>query len=220
MERVPEAELMDDDAQARAYAEADFEEPHSRFVALFQQQFPGEDIAGYVLDLGCGPADITVRFARAYPRATVHGVDGAASMLKYGRKAVARHALTGRIELYHAYLPGAATPRARYQCLISNSLLHHLADPQVLWETVRERAEPGAAVFVMDLARPRSEGEAWALVQHYSGAEPEILQRDFFNSLCAAYVPTEVREQLTRAGLTGLSVRRVSDRHLVVAGRA
>jgi SAM-dependent methyltransferase len=220
MERIPEPELMDDEAQARAYAEADFEEPHNRFVALFQAEFAGEDIAGYVLDLGCGPADITIRFARAFPRAALHGIDGAASMLRYGCQAVIGQGLEGRIALYQGYLPGAATPRSRYRCIISNSLLHHLRDPNVLWETIRARADLGAPVFVMDLARPQSEADAWALVQRYSGGEPEILQRDFFNSLCAAYVPQEVQGQLSRAGLAGLSVRRVSDRHLVAAGRA
>ncbi|PCJ85058.1 MAG: SAM-dependent methyltransferase, partial [Thiotrichaceae bacterium] len=28
MQRIPEADLMDDGAQAKAYAEADFSEPH------------------------------------------------------------------------------------------------------------------------------------------------------------------------------------------------
>jgi trans-aconitate methyltransferase len=211
---------MDDEAQAQAYAEADFEEPHSRFAALFQAEFAGEDIAGHVLDLGCGPADITIRFARAFPRAILHGMDGAASMLEFGRRAVIRQGLEGRVALYQAYLPGAETPRSRYRCIISNSLLHHLRDPSVLWETILARAERGAPVFVMDLARPRSESDARALVRRYSGAEPELLQRDFFNSLCAAYLPEEIQEQLGRAGLAGLSVRRVSDRHWVAAGRA
>jgi len=31
MRRVPESELMDDDEQALAYAEADFEQPNSAF---------------------------------------------------------------------------------------------------------------------------------------------------------------------------------------------
>lgn len=40
MQRIPEPDLMDDDAQARAYAEADFSEPHENFIALFKQQWP------------------------------------------------------------------------------------------------------------------------------------------------------------------------------------
>ena len=34
MDRTPEPELMDDEEQAKAYAEADFSEANSLFVAL------------------------------------------------------------------------------------------------------------------------------------------------------------------------------------------
>ena len=35
MERIPEPDLMSEQEQARAYAEADFSEPHENFVDLF-----------------------------------------------------------------------------------------------------------------------------------------------------------------------------------------
>lgn len=65
MERFPEPELMEERQQACAYAAADFSEPHNRFIELFQEAFPGLGIEGYALDLGCGPGDIAMRFARA-----------------------------------------------------------------------------------------------------------------------------------------------------------
>ena len=71
----------------------------------------------------------------------------------------------------------------------------------------------------MDLRRPDTREQAGSLVQEYSGTEPEILQRDFFNSLLAAYRPEEVATQLERAGLSGLQVETVGDRHLVVHGQ-
>ena len=65
MDRTPEPELMDDAEQARAYAEADFEEPNSHFLALYAEKF--SDAQGNVIDLGCGPGEITIRFAMRYP---------------------------------------------------------------------------------------------------------------------------------------------------------
>ena len=38
--------------------------------------------------------------------------------------------------------------------IFTNSLLHHLADPAVLWSTIRDWSNPGCKVFVMDLLRP------------------------------------------------------------------
>ena len=220
MERITEPELMDDEAQARAYAEADFDEPNTRFVALFNERVGRLPVGAAVLDLGCGPADITLRIARRHPGIEVHGVDGAAAMLDFGRHALSYEpALAGRVRLIHGRLPGVELLRPQYDSIVSNSLLHHLHDPSVLWSTIRKCGGPGAAVLVMDLMRPVTEACAAELVELYAGREPEVLRRDFYNSLLAAFEPDEVRAQLDAAGLTSLGVEPVSDRHLVVWGR-
>ena len=70
LRRVPEPELMSAEEQARAYAGADFEEPHGNFIRLLQERLPGLPERGTALDLGCGPGDIGIRFARAFPAGT------------------------------------------------------------------------------------------------------------------------------------------------------
>lgn len=220
MQRVPEPELMDNDEQARAYAQADFAQPHELFVERFKTLFADQDVSGRVLDLGCGPADITIRFARAYPACRLDGVDGAPPMLYYGDRAVAAAGLGRRIRLIHAYLPSAALPHGAYDAVISNSLLHHLHDPASLWQAVKHYARPRAPVFIMDLRRPRDPAQAKALVRQYAAGEPQVLRRDFFNSLRAAYTVAEVREQLRQANLNHLVAEALTDRHLTVSGYA
>lgn len=219
MDRIPEPELMDDPAQALAYARADFEQPHSRFIAQFRLCFPDWNGAGHVLDLGCGPGDICRRFAQAFPDVHVHGVDGAAAMLAIGRDDLRAAGLGQRVQLHAGYLPGAALPRERYDVVLSNSLLHHLADPQALWQTVLRHAAPGAPVFVMDLRRPPSRAQAAELVALYAAGEPEVLRTDFHNSLLAAYRVDEIEAQLRTAGIGWLRVEAVGDRHLIAHGR-
>lgn len=220
MDRTPEPELMDDVAQAEAYAHADFESAHSSFIHFFRERFPDEDITGHVLDLGCGPADISIRFARAYPRCVVHGVDGAAAMLAFGRKRLEQEGLQARVQLVQGYLPGARLPCEQYDAVISNSLLHHLHDPAVLWRLLRQYARPGAPLFVMDLMRPASRAAAEALVEEYAAGEPAILRHDFLHSLLAAYRLDEIEAQLRQAELSYLKVETVSDRHVLVHGRS
>jgi hypothetical protein len=55
-------------------------------------------------------------------------------------------------------------------------------------------------------------------VDEYSANEPEILRRDLYNSLLAAFEPKETRQQLTEAGLTELQVKEISDRHVLIFG--
>lgn len=218
MHRTPEPELMLDPEQARAYAEADFAVPHSRFVALFREDYPGLEVNGPVLDLGCGPGDVAMRFARAFPDAQVDGIDGAPAMLAEGERLLAGSGVESRVRLVQACLPDDSPPRRSYRGVISNSLLHHLHDPSVLWEAVVRYTEPGGFVFIMDLMRPDSPETAEAMVAEYAAGEPGVLQRDFFRSLLAAFRVDEVRQQLARAGLADLTARPVSDRHLVVSG--
>lgn len=219
MQRTPEPELMDDAAQALAYARADFAAPHSRLIELLRERFPALSERGAALDLGCGPADISLRFARAFPGWSVDGLDGSAPMLALGREAIEAAGLASRVRLVQAYLPDGDAPRPRYELILSNSLLHHLRDPFVLWQCTRRWAAPGAAVFVVDLLRPASPEAARQLVEQYVAGEPEVLRHDFHHSLHAAYRCDEVREQLRVAGLAQLEVEQISDRHLAVSGR-
>jgi len=219
MERVLEPELMQDEAQVVAYAEADFSEPHNYFIELFRQKFAHDVVTGFVLDMGCGPGDISFRFAKAFPDCVVQGVDGSACMLDYAnQRLVASADYSGRLEFVLGLFPDVDLPRTNYPTLISNSLLHHLPDPQILWTIVKRWAVSGTRVFIMDLMRPESTAVAQDYMIRYAAGEPEILQRDFYNSLLAAFTVDEVQLQLTEAGLETLSVEAVSDRHLIVAG--
>lgn len=217
MDRIPEPELMEDATQAQAYAEADFSEPHQSFVAHFARLFP-DFRGGRVLDLGCGPADVTIRFARAYPHAAVEGIDGAEPMLRLGREAVTRAGLEGRVTLTWLRLPDTNLVLRGYDAIISNSLLHHLADPRVLWQTVAAAAKRAAPVLVMDLLRPESAAAAQALVNQHAPDAPPVLQRDFYNSLLAAYRPDEVAAQLRACAMAHFEVGAVSDRHWLAWG--
>jgi len=218
MQRVPEVEVMADPRQALAYARADFSEPHNRFVELFRERI-GEAPGASVLDLGCGPGDICRRFARAFPDCRIHGVDASSPMLALARSDTRAAQLLSRIDFFQAYLPHAELPRQAYDIILSNSLLHHLREPGTLWDSIVRFGRPGTRVFVMDLMRPDSAQRALELVDLYAVGEPEVLRQDFRNSLCAAYEPGEVADQLVCRGLLGLTLEPVSDRHFIVWGR-
>lgn len=217
MQRTPEPELMTDADQAIAYASADFEEPHNHFIELLKNSV-GKELpeSGLAMDLGCGAADISIRFARAFPDYQINALDGSEAMLNEGVKAINAAGLLHRINIVQAYLGEMTLSEQGYDLIFSNSLLHHLHDPMVLWNSILN-AKGKPSVFIMDLMRPDSIESVDALTLKYAQGEPEVLQRDFHNSLKAAFTPEEIRLQLTQAGLDDLNISVVSDRHLTIS---
>lgn len=216
MKRVTEPELMDDMAQAEAYDQADFSESHGKRVELFRTRY-GRDIGGAVLDLGCGSGDILERFAKNNPRAIFTGIDGAESMLELSRRRMEKAGLSSRMRFVRALIPSPDIPRQDYRVVMSHSLLHHLHQPHVLWETIKQHAGKGTFIFVADLRRPATEQHVLRIVEELSGNEPEVLKQDFHNSLRAAFTAEEIRAQLKEAGLP-LTVEEVGDIHVLIYG--
>ena len=219
MDRVTEPELMVDDDQALAYSDANFADSHQAAVTRFSETFP-DFKGGRMLDLACGPADITVRFARAYPHATIIGLEGSAAMLALGVQRLRREGYDTQVSFVHRVLPDPdLAGLGVFDAVVSTNSLHHFHDPAVLWDATRLAAAPGAVVFVQDLMRPDSPAAAHALVDQYAPDEPDVLRRDFYNSLCAAFTPAEIADQLAAAGLDGFAVEPVTDRHLMITGQ-
>lgn len=216
MDRVLEPELMDDPEQAKAYAAADFSQENQGFVDRFREYFP-DFREGHVLDLGCGPGDIPIRFARAFPTCRITGIDASAPMLQLAERAVQQVHLSERITFRCERFQDTAGAN-QADAGISNSLLHHVPNPLQFWNKLRRLVKPGSPVLVMDLLRPESPEEAQAIVDRYAAGESEILRRDFYNSLLAAFTEDEVTTQLARMNLTRLLIDLPDDRHWVVGG--
>lgn len=213
---------MDGADQVRAYAEADFDASDQAMVDRLAV-LCGGDPGRRLVDLGCGPGNISVRLARRWPQARVLGLDGAPRMLALAReRAAAEPGLVGRLQFQEALLPLAEPGplAAGFSAVVSNSLLHHLHDPAVLWQAVAQLAAPGAFVYVRDLRRPASSAAVDALVAEQMVGAPEVLRHDYRASLHAAFTPEEVGEQLVAAGLLGqLQVAPRQERYLEVWGR-
>jgi trans-aconitate 2-methyltransferase len=222
MERICEPELMDEPLQAEAYAAADFSSGDravlERIEALpaFRGSGDGEGLS--VVDLGCGPGNITFLVARRWPGARVLGIDGSAAMLAIAeQRRLADPVAHRQVRFQRLVLP---SPQLAGPCsaVVSNSLLHHLHDPGVFWRAVKQLTGPGTSLYVRDLRRPATAADLEALVARHVGAAPAVLRRDYAHSLRAAFSTAEVRAQLEAAGLGGLEVRELDDRYLEIQG--
>jgi 2-polyprenyl-3-methyl-5-hydroxy-6-metoxy-1,4-benzoquinol methylase len=219
LERVPEPELMDSTEQVAAYAGADFAESDNAFVARLLQSMQPVAATGRLIDLGCGPAGISIGVARELPGWQVTALDAGSNMLASAHNNLRSEPATvrERMTLHQALLPEHGLEQ-QFDVVISNSLLHHLPDPATLWQSMLTLGRSGARVQVMDLLRPHSEQQLQQLVQTHAADAPIVLQQDFSHSLRAAYTLGELAAQLHLAGLQQLQVVQISDRHVQVSG--
>ena len=221
MKRVPEPELMNDPVHASVYAGNDLEDAYWLFEQCYRKFFPDIESESTILDLGCGPAGIPIRLAQRFPECTIHAVDGAPVMLEQAKIAIAEKGLEQQVHLFCGTLPKRMNlPQKRYDVILSNSFLHHLADPMVLWNELLEYGDSNTAILVIDLIRPDTEEKLSSIIDHYMADAPSLLQRDMECSLRAAFTVEEVHSQLEEAGLLQcLTVVQVSPFQFAVHGQ-
>ena len=229
MKRILEPEIMDNAEQAKAYSEADFSLSDENMISNLEKYigFLGKTIGNesLIIDMGCGPGNISEKLARLWPSARVIGIDGSAEMLKIARlrkeNSKRSDGLTG-LSYIHADLRSISYGKLDLgisaDLLVSNSLLHHIHEPDQFWEAAIKLGKTSSVLFHRDLRRPSSLKEAILLREKYQPNAPEILNRDFLASLLAAFKVSEVRQQLKKAGLCQLKVFEVDDRYLEVMG--
>ena len=231
LNRVVEPELMNGIKQAEAYAAADFSSADSALISWLARKFP-EGIGPLLIDLGCGPGNISELAAKQWPKITVKGIDGAEQMIALAnkRKKLLPQQIMERIEYkvlnlcdqdqISLFKNALEVEKAVSDVsVISNSLLHHLHDPQHHWNAMKLLATTGNAIIVNDLCRPANNIEYEKLVNTECVHMEPILRQDYCASLKAAFSIEEVKQQLIEADLNYLSIVQRSIKYISVFGR-
>ncbi len=229
MDRVTEPELMTSNEQVQAYSQEDFSLTDNAFLSDLESFMLREGIEinakSSIFDLGCGPGNITEIIWRKWPKAKVIGIDGSKEMLDIAlmrAKDLIKNQGLKRISYIQKNISSICHEEndlaESADVVVSNSLLHHIHDPKIFWQTVKKVASKGAVQFHRDLRRPSSFSDAIYLQEKYLLNAPQILKRDYLASLMASFTVEEVRSQLLHAGLEVLNVSEVEDRYLEIKG--
>lgn len=224
LHRILEPELMDTAEDAVQYDAMDHSIVNAQFVtdlllavADWSLQRPvnasPQEAQLHVLDLGAGTAQIPIELARRSSNCQISAIDAAAFMLTLARTNVERAALEERIHLLLADAKRLPFSDGSFPIVISNSIVHHIGQPQtVLAEAIRVTENTGL-LFHRDLARPNDEHQLRHLVDTYAGDATPYQRKLFADSLRAALNLDEVRALVTSFGFTPDTVQMTSDRH-------
>jgi ubiquinone/menaquinone biosynthesis C-methylase UbiE len=216
--RVLESEAMDTADEARDYDLMDHHTVNTRFVSDFLSVHK-RCRGGEILDVGTGPAQIPIALCQADQRARVLGVDLAEQMLVRARANVEQAGFSTRIRLERSDAKGLAFGDGTFEGVISNTIVHHIPEPEPALGEMARVVAPGGTLFVRDLYRPEDEETVALLVALYTVGEPPAARALFEASLHAALTVEEVQEIVTRLGLPPEDVRMTSDRHWTWAWR-
>ncbi len=191
--RVPEPEAMEDSAEVEAYACA----AAQRHLARLDEQVARRAAALFrggrlALDLGCGPARIAIAVAGMGPGLFMIGVDLSLPMLRQARACIRQDGVRERLALVCASATALPFRDRCFDRVMSNSLLHHLAQPEQAMREIVRVAASDAVVFLRDLRRPcrlLMPLHLRLFGRHYQG----VMRRLFDASVRAAYTPSELR---------------------------
>lgn len=234
LQRILEPEVMDSPREATEYNDMD----HS----IVNQQFVGDlkahlgtipDIAKVlsiedpetaddellekvfdVLDVGTGTALIPVELCeQSKGEFRVMAIDMAVSMLDLAVYNIEASGLTQAIQLAQVDAKSMEFDDGLFDIVMSNSIVHHIAEPLACLEQMVRVTRAGGALFVRDLMRPADLATLEQWVTTYAGQETEYSQKLFRDSLHASLSLEEMRQFVQQLGFDGEKVTATSDRH-------
>ena len=156
MERVAEPELMETKEQVISYSEADFSEGEDNLINQIEYYLLKNNISlgekDLIVDLGCGPGNISEKLSIRWPNTEVVGVDGSKEMIfkaKYNKKISNYrkelknlHYICADIKVFEL---SAISQKKEINLLVSNSLIHHITHLDDFFKTILrgKKSRPG-----------------------------------------------------------------------------
>lgn len=211
MQRELEPEWMDDPQEASCYDDMNHSSANQNFV---DDLLAGGTVGNDILDMGTGTAQIPILLCERLPSCRVMAIDAAVSMLELALYNIEMASAIEQIQLMHcdAKLLDDFDDEM-FDCVISNSLIHHLPDPLPVLAHAYRLTAPGGRIFIRDLLRPASPQQVEDLVCQHAGDESSTAQQLLRQSLRAAFTIEEIQQHAGAAGIDADAVRITSDRH-------
>lgn len=196
LKRRPEPELMMDEEQIKAYGNANFGISTPLFIDLFDKLISNNEMNLNILDIGCGPAEISIKLAKKYPNMLVHAIDGSKGMIKFAKNNILANSLSHRIFLNHLFISDCLEYKQNFDLIISNFTLHHFHEPKTFWNFIKRISNHDTKILIMDLIRPNSQTDFNSIMLNCPEKIPAVLKEDLHNSLLASFTIDEVKKQL------------------------
>jgi len=229
MERIPEPELMKKKEQVISYDEADFSEGEVNLINQINHYLLRKNISfnekDLIVDLGCGPGNISEKLAIKWPNTEVVGIDGSKEMIlraEYNKEISTNKKKLKNLRYVCSDIKDIKLTnfllKKEISLLVSNSLIHHITHLKDFFNTIRSLSSNITVNFHKDLKRPLDEKSALELKSQCSNKYNEILTDDYYASLRASYTFKELKNFILENDLSSLEVFEDGKNYLIVYG--
>ena len=230
MERTVEPELMEREDQVTSYAAADFSEGENDLINKIKYYLIKNNIilnqTDLIVDLGCGPGNISEKLSLKWPEASVLGIDGSKEMIRKAELNKKNSSNRNRLNNLR-YICGDIKNLNRGQIpfeknislLVSNSLIHHITYLDDFFNCIEKLSTSSTINFHKDLKRPHDEKSALELREKCARKYNDILTNDYYASLKASYTLKELKSFIFEKKLYSLEVFEEGDQYLVIYGK-
>ncbi len=229
MERIPEPELMEKKEQVISYDEADFSEGEITLINQINHYLLKKNISlsekDLIVDLGCGPGNISEKLAIKWPNTEVIGIDGSKEMIlraEHNKEISNNQKKLKNLRYICADIKDIKSTnfllKKKISLLVSNSLIHHITHLEDFFKIIRSLSSSSTVNFHKDLKRPLDEKCALELKEQCSTKYNEILTNDYYASLRASYTFKELKNFTLDNDLSSLDVFEEGENYLIVYG--
>ena len=230
MERTVEPELMEKEDQVISYAKADFSEGENNLIKQINHYLMKNDIhfneKELIVDLGCGPGNISEKLSIKWPKAYVVGIDGSKEMIRIAelnKKNSLNRSRLKNLRYICADIKSLKLSEISYgkniSLLVSNSLIHHITYLDNFFYCIERLSSNLTINFHKDLKRPNDEKSALFLKEKCGEKYNDILTNDYYASLKASYTSKELKDFIFENKLSSLEVFEEGDQYLVIYGK-
>ncbi len=230
MERTVEPELMESEDQVDSYAKADFSEGENNLISQINHYLIKNNIhlneKELIVDLGCGPGNISEKLSNKWPNANVIGIDGSKEMIRIAelnKKNSLNRSRLKNLRYICADIKSLKSSDISFEknisLLVSNSLIHHITYLDDFFDCIKRLSSDLTINFHKDLKRPIDKQSALYLKEKCGEKYNEILTNDYYASLKASYTSKELKDFIFENKLSSLEVFEEGDQYLVIYGK-
>ena len=230
MERTVEPELMEREDQVISYAKADFSDGENNLINQINYYLINNNInlnkQELIVDLGCGPGNISEKLSIKWPNATVIGIDGSKEMIRLAELNKKKSSNRRQFKNLSYMCADIKNIKASEICLeknisllVSNSLIHHITYLDDFFNCIKRLSSNFTINFHKDLKRPNDEKSALELKEKCAEKYDDILTNDYYASLKASYTLKELKNFIFENKLYSLEVFEEGDQYLVIYGK-